>query len=578
MVTAKTFDTEQEWVESENEYPKISIVIPYYKNEETITNLIESIKDQDYKNYDITVVLDGFTKEDDDLLKELSKESEFQYLQNKENKGAPNARNLGAKNTDGEILFFVDADCQLYPGTLYECVKQFLNDTKVSFVYGNYRFDNSRNYTSKPFDRDELRMFNYISTMSPIKRSVFDEIGGFREDLKFFQDWDLFYRASEKGHYGKWINEFLFSTELPNEDNISGSQKMTLAEKVAYFYNINEIEPNSLVVTTFSAQLQAQQRAKMLGADYCGQDPVSHNHAKYPVNLDLKNWKATFMIGLFNHPQEAINKHFSIMKGKRIIQFIGTDVWQLRNCHSFADLDIIKKELRKENTYSFVNSPRMQEELKEMGFDAELLYAPIYNLEKYKVTKQFPEKDTVAVYFSDTPNMNELEGKGGMSNIPLVIDAARACPDIEFKFFGDKGKLWKNKKGEIEYKRDNIEFCGRIPNNEMIDFINECSCILRCTIHDGFPQLPIQFMLCGRDSIVSVPDKQFKANVKLSFEEPTDYMAHKNELISAIYECALKERPSKKDTEVTSTVKRAYYSDLCNETKFRERIFQCLKK
>ena len=79
MVIAKTFDTEQEWVESENEYPKISIVIPYYKNEETITNLIESIKDQDYKNYDITVVLDGFTKEDDDLLKELSKESEFQY-------------------------------------------------------------------------------------------------------------------------------------------------------------------------------------------------------------------------------------------------------------------------------------------------------------------------------------------------------------------------------------------------------------------------------------------------------------------------------------------------------------------
>lgn len=81
--------------------------------------------------------------------------------------------------------------------------------------------------------------------------------------------------------------------------------------------------------------------------------------------------------------------------------------------------------------------------------------------------------------------MHHLDGANGRSNIPLIRDVARSMPDVKFKFFG----------GLAKEKKDNIEFVGRIPEEGMVDFINSCSMNLRATIHDGFPQLPIQFML-----------------------------------------------------------------------------------
>ena len=558
---------------------KISCVIPYYKNKETIVNCVESIKDQDYDNWEIAIVLDGHTKDDWSFLTD-------HFMENKEDKiklhcldinaGAPSARNFGAKKTDGEILFFIDSDCQLYPGTFSICIEKFEEDPALSFVYGNYRYDKKDNFTSKPFNAQDLETFNYVNTMSPVKRSVFNKVDGFREGMKFFQDWDLFYRISKKLYYGVWINEFFFSTAHPKENNISGSQGKTLAEKATEFYKINNIKPKRLVVTTFSAPLQAKHRAEILGADYCGPEPDSPKHIRYPINLDLEQWKATFMVGLFNAPQQALNNHFAVMKGKKLVQFIGTDVWQLRNCHSFEDLKCIQEALRSEDIICFMNSQRMHEELNEINIESYLVYPPIYKLNKFKVTKRFPKKYTVAVYFSDTPNMNELEGKGNMSNIPIIIDVASAMPDIDFKFFGDVGRVWKDENGCVIKKKKNVEFCGKIPFDKMNEFINSCSCIIRSTQHDGFPQLPIQFMLAGRDSIVSVPDTQFIANIKLSFEEPTDYMAHKNEIINAIYELASKTRPTLEQTKITAEVKKEYYRDLCCEKRFKEEILGCL--
>lgn len=552
---------------------KISIIIPYYKNKDTITLLIESIKDQDYENWEIVIVMDGRDEDEFSFLEQSFGNDKNIILKCLDtNSGAPTARNMGAYLSSGKFLFFVDADCQLYPGTLSTVIDTFKDNKDASFVYGNYRFDKQTNFTSKPFNFEELKTFNYITTMSPVNRDVFNSVGGFREGLEFFQDWDLFYRIAKKGHKGKWINEFLFSTKRPTEDSISGSQGKTLAEKCNVFYELNDITPKDLVVTTFAAPLQAKHRANILGADYCGKEPESSNHSRYPINLNLDQWKSTLMVGLFNNPQQAINNHFSVMKGKKIIQWIGTDVWQLRNTHSFEDLKCIRESLIKHDITSFANSKRLQKSLKDLGIESELLYAPIHKIDKFKVTKRFPEKYTVAVYFSDTPNMNELEGTGNMSNIPLVMDVANSMPDIEFKFFGDIGRIWKNKEGEVETKRDNVEFCGRIEFDEMNDFINDCSCIIRCTQHDGFPQLPIQFMLCGRDSIVSVPDKEFIANTRLSFEEPKNYMEHKNEIINAIYELSNKPRPTLGETRITGEVKRTYYSELCCEKRFKKEI------
>jgi hypothetical protein len=539
---------------------KINIVIPFYKNLDTIENLLRSIDDQDYKKHTTTIIIDGKDLDAQDTLNGLLDTFTFKLLLLNENKGAPFARNYGAKDAKGDILFFIDADCKLYPGMLRECVTQLELNPDKAFVYGNYRFEDKFEFKSNPFDGELLKTMNFVSTMSPIRREVFEEIGGFNEELEFFQDWDLFYRAYAAGHKGKYINEFLFSTQTSQEDNISGSKGMTLAEKAKIFRSNHNLENRQLVVTTFGAPLQAAERAKYLDADYAGPMPDSLR-AVMPTNLFFEDWKATYFVGCYNHPIEALQNHMAHVVGKPIYHFIGTDVHQLLTSHSWKNLKFIKEAFEINEAILYANSPRMVAELAEVGIPAKLLYTPLTNSDGYKKTKKLPKKLTVAVYYSDSPNLNYfnpedvLDNRGGQSNVGLVFEAAKAMPDVKFKFFG----------GAHLGKVDNVEFMGKIPQEDMPAFVNSCSAIVRSTVHDGFPQLPIQFMLCGRNALVSVPDKEYGFAYKLSFEDVLDHEAAKNELIEKIYDLGDFGEPDPKEV-------RKYYDNLLSVKKFKKEI------
>lgn len=542
--------------------PRISVIIPAHKCLDTIEFALRSLDDQDFKDFDVCVVVDGKDDKLQDLLFQHKEAGTFSFTMNvivlQKNKGASIARNEGAKATESDILFFMDADCRLYPGMLSEFSNQFDYDPTISFVYGNYRFENRTEFYSQEFDPYLLQTMNYISTMSPVLRTAFDAVGGFK-DLPYFQDWSLFYRLAEKGFKGKFIKEFLFSTKLPNTDSISGNT-ISLKEKAGFFRKEHGIDDKKLAVTTFGAPLQAIQRAKMLNADYVGPSKDS-KRAIYPVNYQFDNWLGTYIVGFYNDPISALDNHLLAAHGdKKIIHFIGTDVFQLITTHNSEALKAIRNRLSKEDVSVLVNGPRLRDELAEIGIKAKLVYTPIFNIEKYKNLNKKPEKFTVGIYYSDTNPMHGIDGHGGRSNLPLLLDIAHSMPDIHFKFFG----------GQAIEKNNNIEFCGRIQEENMVEFINSCDMNLRATIHDGFPQLPIQFMLCGKHALVSAPDEELKYAHKLSFEEVVDYEEAKSEIINKIYEISIL-------PELNSEHVFGYYNALMSEDVFKNEVYKCLR-
>ncbi len=123
---------------------KFNIVIPFYKNYDTIEALLLSIADQDHKDYDVTIVVDGHDKKAEELLMSFTNEYSFTLEVIKENSGASAARNIGAsisRDSYESILFFIDADCKLMPGILHEFNTRFELDSSIDFCYGNYRFE-----------------------------------------------------------------------------------------------------------------------------------------------------------------------------------------------------------------------------------------------------------------------------------------------------------------------------------------------------------------------------------------------------------------------------------------------------
>ena len=89
-------------------FPTISVIIPAYNAEKYITEAIDSVLNQSYKNLQLIVVNDGST---DRTLEIINKYSDNRMkIISIQNGGVSKARNIGLDNAIGEYIVFLDAD------------------------------------------------------------------------------------------------------------------------------------------------------------------------------------------------------------------------------------------------------------------------------------------------------------------------------------------------------------------------------------------------------------------------------------------------------------------------------------
>lgn len=92
---------------------KISIIIPVYNASKYIVETLASVKDQEFKEYEIIIVNDCSTDDSINKAKLFFSENTniaFSILQNAKNKGVSFSRNRGVEVAKGEYIIFLDAD------------------------------------------------------------------------------------------------------------------------------------------------------------------------------------------------------------------------------------------------------------------------------------------------------------------------------------------------------------------------------------------------------------------------------------------------------------------------------------
>ena len=89
----------------------ISVIIPFYNQENYFDECIKSVLFQTYSNLEIIIINDGSDKKFESVLNKLQfKYSDKIKILNQENKGVSAARNLGIKKSKGEYIAFIDSD------------------------------------------------------------------------------------------------------------------------------------------------------------------------------------------------------------------------------------------------------------------------------------------------------------------------------------------------------------------------------------------------------------------------------------------------------------------------------------
>jgi len=174
--------------------PLVSIVVPTYNSEETLSLCLESIKRQTYRNIEV-IVVDNFST---DRTVEIAKSYGAKVVQVRG--GRTKAKNVGLRCARGKYVLFIDSDMELTPTVIEECVKLAESDPRIAGIIIPER-SVGNNYWARV--RDFERSF-YIGTPieSPrfFRKDLVLQAGDFDEDIVFYEEATLPHKIEKLGY------------------------------------------------------------------------------------------------------------------------------------------------------------------------------------------------------------------------------------------------------------------------------------------------------------------------------------------------------------------------------------------
>ena len=98
--------------------PNISVIVPIYNAEKTLSRCVDSILAQTYPDFELLLVVDGSPDRSGEICDDYAKKDPRVRALHQENAGAAAARNLGMREAKGNYFAFADSDDAMVPDSL----------------------------------------------------------------------------------------------------------------------------------------------------------------------------------------------------------------------------------------------------------------------------------------------------------------------------------------------------------------------------------------------------------------------------------------------------------------------------
>jgi len=212
--------------------PLISVLVATYDTDEDMLRLmLDSVRAQLYRHWELCVVDDGSTQHHiADVLQEYAaRDRRIRPQVGGENKGVSHALNRALEMARGDFVVLLDHDDFLEEQALFRVAESLLED-KPDMLYADEvqvkgDVNDIRQYTYRPaFSLEYLRSHPFIVHPVGFRTQLLRDIGGFDEDLRISQDYDLILRASEKARAIVHIPEILYRWRIHGSS--AGTQKL----------------------------------------------------------------------------------------------------------------------------------------------------------------------------------------------------------------------------------------------------------------------------------------------------------------------------------------------------------------
>lgn len=116
---------------------KISVVIPFYNGEKFCKKIFEKINQQTYTNYEIICIDDGSNDNTLQILKKIALYNEKIRVYHQNNTGPGYARRLGYTKSNGELIWFVDSDDEIYDKYTFQNIINIFQKNNPDVIFYN---------------------------------------------------------------------------------------------------------------------------------------------------------------------------------------------------------------------------------------------------------------------------------------------------------------------------------------------------------------------------------------------------------------------------------------------------------
>lgn len=206
---------------SSSDYPLVSVILSAYNAEKYIYASIQSIIEQDYKNFELIIINDGSTDNTLSIINSF-KDDRIKVI-NRENKGLVYSLNEGISKSNGIYICRMDADDISLPYRISSQVKIFSNNSDIDFIFSDISLidDDGNPVCDAWIGKNTNEVINRLEWLNTIyhpsvifKKELINLYGYYKEKDDIYEDKDLWLRFKKNNINFFYLKKVLLKYRL----------------------------------------------------------------------------------------------------------------------------------------------------------------------------------------------------------------------------------------------------------------------------------------------------------------------------------------------------------------------------
>ncbi len=214
--------------------PGVSVISACYNHGRFVREMIDSVLNQTFQEFEIIIVNDGSTDNTKDILDSIRHEK--LRIIHTDHKGPSHARNVAIREANSPFIFNLDSDDKIAVDLLEKGYGILLDNPKAGIVYTEVRYFGSRagKMNLGTYSLERMLTSNRIVSAAFFRREDWDKTGGYSESYVFgLEDWDFWLSIIELGREVIKIPDSFLYYRVYSDPRVSRSGRINSDRKRA---------------------------------------------------------------------------------------------------------------------------------------------------------------------------------------------------------------------------------------------------------------------------------------------------------------------------------------------------------